>query len=152
MRGNEIESRIGLLSEQQKVCLRHVSRGLSSKEIAQETGLSPQTVDTYLKAAMARLEVGSRREAARLLAASEIPQPLGSPSLAVEVNGGASDQASTTTGGGLIGLIVPPPVGGRRNLLGPAERNLAILKVAMLGALVVLALALLIAGALRTFR
>lgn len=59
------------LTEGQKTCLRLVGRGMSSKEIAQETGLAPQTVDTYVKAAMAKLGASNRRDAARLLGAAE---------------------------------------------------------------------------------
>jgi DNA-binding CsgD family transcriptional regulator len=69
------------LSEKQKACLRLVAEGLTSKEIAQRLAISPMTVDTYIKAAMARMGASTRREAAKAFAASEasLPQSLGSP-------------------------------------------------------------------------
>lgn len=72
------------LSDQQIACLQRVERGLSSKEIAHELGISPATVDTYLKAAMQRLGTNRRRDAARILRSliecDSLPQKLGSPS------------------------------------------------------------------------
>lgn len=72
------------LSEQQIICLSWVEKGFSSKDIAQEMGISPATVDTYLKVAMQRLGTNRRREAARIyrLTVGEqgLPQKLGSQS------------------------------------------------------------------------
>lgn len=55
----------------QRTCLRLVARGRSSKEIAQETGLSYQTVDQYVSRAAATLRASNRREAARLFSEFE---------------------------------------------------------------------------------
>jgi len=63
-----MENRINQLTDTQQTCLRLVARNLSSKEIAIETGLSPQTVDQYLSKAATILGASNRREAARLLA------------------------------------------------------------------------------------
>lgn len=68
------------LTDGQKACLRLVAQGMSSKEIARELQLTPLTVDTYVKAAIARLGVANRREAARRLHEQEISQKSGSPS------------------------------------------------------------------------
>jgi hypothetical protein len=130
---------------------------MSSKEIAIETGLSPQTVDTYLKQAIARLEVPSRREAARVLlawenGAGDPSQKTGSPSAAVATAPPPSQQEVLTGQGGSGGYTVLPPVGGTVNRLGGVARTLAILKVAVISATVVVGLALLIAGGLWTFR
>jgi DNA-binding CsgD family transcriptional regulator len=59
------------LTESQKACLRLVAAGRSSKEIALETGLSPQTIDQYLRRAAMTLGASNRREAARLFAELE---------------------------------------------------------------------------------
>lgn len=53
------------LTDMQRSCLELVALNRSSKEIAQETGLTYQTVDQYLSRAAAVLGVSSRREAAR---------------------------------------------------------------------------------------
>lgn len=72
---------IDQLTARERDCLRLVARGMSSKEIALALGLSPLTVDGYLKEAARTLGVSSRREAARLLAAHEQspPQPPETP-------------------------------------------------------------------------
>lgn len=140
------------LTEGQKSCLRLVARGMTSKEIALVTGLTPQTVDTYIKSAMGRLGASSRREAARMLSRAEASQSLGSPSGAVATTALPMDQAIAADGGGLARWLRPPPVGGRSNDLTAAERTFAILKVAAISAATVVALALLIAGVLQTFR
>ncbi len=67
------------LTARERDCLRLVARGMSSKEIALELGLSPLTVDGYLKEAVRTLGAATRREAARMLIAHEgdAPQNLG---------------------------------------------------------------------------
>ncbi len=69
------------LTARERDCLRLVARGMSSKEIALALGLSPLTVDGYLKEAARTLGVSSRREAARILTAHEdaSPQPPETP-------------------------------------------------------------------------
>ncbi len=59
------------LDENQKLCLRLVHQGYTSKQIAQQTHLSAGTVDQYIFRANAILGVTDRREAARLLASAE---------------------------------------------------------------------------------
>ncbi|MDH4744584.1 helix-turn-helix transcriptional regulator [Sphingomonas sp. CBMAI 2297] len=66
---------IDQLTARERDCLRLVARGMSSKEIALTLGLSPLTVDGYLKEAARTLGVSSRREAARILAAHEHLSP-----------------------------------------------------------------------------
>ncbi|HWU95160.1 MAG TPA: helix-turn-helix transcriptional regulator [Sphingomonas sp.] len=63
------------LTARERDCLRLVARGMSSKEIALALGLSPLTVDGYLKEAARTLGVSSRREAARILASHEEAPP-----------------------------------------------------------------------------
>lgn len=125
---------------------------MSSKEIAQKVGLTPQTVDTYIKAAMAKLVVDNRREAARMLASQETSQQSGSPSktLAAPPENRNHDPAAERVG--WRNSLLPPPIGGSRNDMNAAEKTLAVLKVAVIAGIVVLALALSIAGALYTFR
>lgn len=63
-----VDSVVEQLSESQRMCLRLVAENKSSKEIAIETGLSPQTVDQYLARAASLLGVSNRRDAARRFA------------------------------------------------------------------------------------
>ncbi|WP_404482224.1 helix-turn-helix transcriptional regulator [Novosphingobium sp. BL-52-GroH] len=54
------------LTRRQCQCLKLVGKGLKSKEIARELGISPSTVDNHVLRAMERLEVSSRTKAAHL--------------------------------------------------------------------------------------
>lgn len=146
-----VEKPVGSLSESQKGCLRLVAQGMSSKEIAIAVKLTPQTVDTYIKTAMSRLGVSNRREAARLLADWEASQKTGSPSQTVVETAPAVEERGAVGRGSAVHLISLPPVGGRQNALSNTEKLLAALKVAVVGATAVIALALLIAGVLKTF-
>ncbi|HYJ30812.1 MAG TPA: helix-turn-helix transcriptional regulator [Allosphingosinicella sp.] len=138
------------LSDGQKACLRLVAQGMSSKEIAKALGLTPQTVDTYVKTSMARLGVTSRREAARILVASELSRKLGSPSARLADCGPESQMASTGTTGWLS-WVRPPPVGGGFHDLNWSQKTYQALLVAVISASIVVALALLIAGLFQTF-
>jgi DNA-binding CsgD family transcriptional regulator len=125
------------LSEMQRNCLELVAMNRTSKEIAQETGLSHQTVDQYLSRAAAVLGVSSRREAARRDR---------------EFNQGAFKQSEfrsaavatpeiSGTQSGPIGTPDPkrrwklslnvPGIGGTRHDLGPVQVLYAILRVSL---------------------
>lgn len=64
-------SQVSRLSEEQLLCLRGVLAGLTSAQIASETGLPVARADSLLRAAVRDLGVGSRTEAALLVAAVE---------------------------------------------------------------------------------
>jgi len=66
-----VDDPINQLSGMQRTCLRLVALNRSSKEIAQETGLSHHTVDQYISRAVVALGATNRREAARRLAEIE---------------------------------------------------------------------------------
>ena len=140
------------LSKGQKTCLRLVAQGMSSKEIAQQTGLAPQTVDTYLKMALARLGVTNRREAARRLVAWELSQKSGSPTQAVAGQPPASDPPSQTGGKRRPAKLGLPPVGGAFHDLGWAQKTYLALRVAIFSAAGLSAVTLVIAGLFWTFR
>lgn len=144
--------RTGDLTESQKRCLRLVSRGMSSKEIAIETGWTPQTVDTYLKKAIAALCVSSRRDAARCLREAELSQKSGSPSPDLAPLPAGGDETEALELAWWKELIRPPPVGGKTNRLSWSQKSVAALRIAVIGAVTVIGLALLIAGTLLTFR
>ena len=146
-----MNSPVETLSESQKTCLRLVARGMTSKEIAKDTGLAPQTVDTYLKTAMARLNAPTRRDAARLLAEHELPQNLGSPPPSIVAPTVDCDEQPATRKRGWVDALIPPPLGGAVNDLTFAQRTYAVLKVAAISAAAVFALTLAVTGILETF-
>lgn len=119
---------------------------MTSKEIAQQTGLAPQTVDTYLKIALARLEVSNRREAARRLVAWELSQKSGSPSEAVAGEPSSSDPPFQTGSKIWLALLGLPPVGGALHDLTWARKTYLALRVALISAAGLSAVTLVIAG------
>jgi len=141
-----------MLTEGQKTCLRLVAQGMTSKEIAQATGLAPQTVDTYLKVAMGRMGAPTRRDAARKLLESELPHNLGSPPQAVAEHSEPCDQRGAPRKRGWIEALAPPPLGGTVNDLSASQRTYAVLRVAVISSATVFALTLAVAGILETFR
>ena len=54
------------LSERETQVLRHVARGLTHGQIATRLGISPHTVDTYIKRVRAKLGVGNKAELTRV--------------------------------------------------------------------------------------
>ncbi|TZG28731.1 response regulator transcription factor [Sphingomonas montanisoli] len=66
---------IDRLSDRQKECLRLVWRHQSSKDIARHLGLSPHTVDDYLRKAIRTLDAADRIDAARRLHEAEVATP-----------------------------------------------------------------------------
>lgn len=113
------------LTPRERDCLRLVGQARSSKEIAIELGLSPFTVDEYVRSAVAKTGARNRREAARLLGEEESlsPERLGDePRALVE---GASPPAPSSPAGseGVPGRRIPFLRQGRRyNDLGWRER------------------------------
>lgn len=139
------------LSEGQKACLRLVARGMSSKEIAKALDMTPQTVDTYLKASMSRLGASNRRKAARMLTAEEASQKLGSPSPELAEHGREPDQMAATGTSAWPSWVRLPPVGGGTHDLNWSQKTYQALLVAVISTAIVVALALTIAGLFHTF-
>lgn len=143
------------LSQAQKDCLRLAYRGKSSKEIARLTGFAPSTVDTYLSKAAITLGVGSRREAARNFMEWENGQVGKIGFLRFRQGEGIDKRAPSQnrsgpeagTAGGSIGrmlskIVFLPPIGGRENDLTVSERIQAIMKIGLVSAVTLIAIAL----------
>lgn len=124
-----------------------------SKEIAQVTGLTPSTVDTYLKGASAILGTPKRREAARKFAESDPSQRLGSQPEALSPPPAVPHHDEVPRGAGepdsWFKAVVTPPIGGAANDLTSTNRLIAMLRVAGLMAVVMTALILFAIGALK---
>ena len=130
------------LTDSQTRCLRLVGKGMSSKEIAIETGLSPRTVDQYVNRAALSLGASSRREAARILDSFESGE---SKKLQLQSPGVADspDAGSLASSGGthpvqsnvrsILGWL--PPLGGERHDLMPSETLVEIVKAALVAAI-----------------
>lgn len=148
--GGELRHAAELLSERQRECLRLVGEGFRSKEIGPRLDLAPSSVDTYIKAAVAKLGVSDRREAARVLAKFELSQRLGSPSeqLSPSLQTDA-DEVQQEPRGFWKRILNLPPIGGYPNRLSAQERLLAMLRVACIMTGVAAGFVLLFVGALR---
>lgn len=86
-------NRLARLTQQQRICLRHVYAHMTSKEIALVLGIRPGSVDQHVKSAMQILGVADRRAAARLLVEHERESP---QRLAYQFRRIASDAPSDT--------------------------------------------------------
>ena len=130
------------LTDSQTRCLRLVGQGMSSKEIALETGLSPRTVDQYVNRAALTLGASSRREAARILTCVESSEwknlQLQSQGVAAGPEAGTlapsgGSQATRTNAAGIFRWL--PPLGGKRHDLNAAETLREIVKAALIAAI-----------------
>lgn len=156
------------LSEGEKQCLRLVSQGFNSKEIARQLHISEHTVDQRVRTSLRKFGVPSRKEAARLFATGEQHQPqfgtyqplihqsepLASdpdhaPSLAQPDR--PDEQMERKP---LLRRILAfgPPLGGSTNELSIDGRILAMIRAAVLTGVGVVTLLLLIAGAFTVLR
>ena len=142
MIANETFKRAGALTDSQIRCLRLVGQGMSSKEIALATGLSPRTVDQYVNRAAMLLGASSRREAARILILAESDeskklqlqsQGLADPADDGRVSASGSDQHGRDDATGIFRRV--PPLGGKRHDLSPAETLGEIVKAALIAAI-----------------
>lgn len=142
---------IDQLSERQKACLTYVGQGMSSKEIAKETGLSPRSVDTYLTDAMALLGATNRRDAARIFLSQSPSQELRSQSQRLAASA-ADRPAGWRAGLSLLQtLLLPIPVGGSVNDLNAAQKSLFALRIGITGVVLLLAIITVFVGLLTVF-
>ena len=150
-----IAQQLSELSEGQRSCLRLVARGMSSKEIARATGLSHNTVDTYIKRALPVIGASNRRDAARIVVKSELSQKMGPPPESVVFQADSAILTSSTShrssNVSLSSLFDLPKIGGGVNDLAWVERHYAIIKVAALGFSIILAITLASVGILWVF-
>lgn len=120
------------LSGRQRQCLELVAEGYTSKQIARELELSPSTVDNHLNAAVERLGLSGRAEAARALR-NRTP---------------SQDKAAAPRPPSLLRL---PPVGGSPNRLSLGRRYFHVVQIALLGTMAMTAIVMTIAGLVQLF-
>lgn len=114
---------------------------MSSKEIAQQLGLSPRSVDTYLTTAKEVLKASNRRDAARIFMASRVSQKLPSQSDAL-VDPPKCDDVVRRTGLALLKhALFPIPLGGTVHELKASEKLLYSARIALSGVIVLLTIA-----------
>lgn len=160
------------LTDVQRTCLRLVAKGLTSKEIARETGLTYQTVDQYLSRAALLIGAQNRREAARLFAQWEqfsraefksVDLADSSPAAILDLSAkpqgwpqaeGSEQVMRDSAAEAFMSAASPgwpvavPPVGGEVNGLTSKQRLYAILRIAAFSAIAMLAIVLVLTGTL----
>jgi DNA-binding CsgD family transcriptional regulator len=153
------------LSEGEKQCLRLVSQGFNSKEIARQLHVSEHTVDQRVRTSLRKFGVPSRKEAARLFVSFEQPQPQSgtyqplihqTQRLASDADPASSlaqpdrpDEQKEPRQLLRRILAFGPPLGGSINELSVDGRILAMIRAAVLTGVGVVTLLLLIAGAFK---
>ncbi len=125
------------LSERQVQTLTLVAKGLTSKEIGRELGVSPSTVDNHIRAAIDRLGARNRQHAARMIRTAEAARANPEQS-AVPITEAQRSEEFT--------WWKLPPLGGRPNTLTPTQRIYHILQIALFAVVAVSAAILTIAG------
>lgn len=145
------------LNAKQKECLRLVSEGLTSKQIAPRVGLTHESVNTYVKAAARLLGAPNRAVAARMLLEHEALPKGEFPSQPVEpapqlseteaTDGLSRSPRSAPLIGGIMASV--PPIGGSVSGLTAGEKVAAMLRAALFMSAVVATLILLIVGGLK---
>jgi len=153
------------LSEGEKQCLRLVSQGYNSKEIARQLHISEHTVDQRVRTSLRKFGVPSRKEAARLFVSVEQPQPqtgtyqplihqsepLASDPVPASSLAQPDRPDERTQHNRLLKRILAfgPPLGGSTNELSKDGRILAMIRAAVLTGVGLVTLLLLIAGAFK---
>lgn len=145
------------LSEKQKLCLRLVGQGLSSKEIAPIAQTTYGVVDNTIAAACLKLGVKNRREAARILIAEEsngvqqmhVQPPALVPPSCIEEEFGQAEQrptAFTSLRKVIEALFSLPPIGGQANDLVASERAIGMARIGFASALLLIATIVIVQG------
>lgn len=124
------------LSDRQAQCLALASKGMTSKEIGREIGISPSTVDNHLRVVAAKLQVGNRREAIRKLKVSQDA----TEALILD----APDRPSPPSSATKMGLF--PLLGGSANTLPTTTRLGMVVRIALAGTMALAAIVTTISG------
>lgn len=153
MHGSQTESNTSKLSARQKECLSLVGEGYTSKEIARQLSISPSTVDNHVNSAISLTGAANRAEAARMLRYKTHRQPLPRQPQTllnpqeIDINDGANRETMSSIS--LSHFLKLPPFKGRVDNVSWGVRTFQILQIAVLGSIGVLAVALIMAGAIR---
>jgi len=157
------DDRLARLTERQRQLLILVADNKSSsKLLAQETGLTPASIDTILQGAAKILEVRGREDAARRYAElveqnSQTASQLRSSSFpdaakSAPLTSARADRRIAGMGSKFIGFLYSGvPLGGKTRDYGWRQILFEIFRVALLGLTALFALVLIVLGFFKTF-
>lgn len=148
------------LTDGQKACLRLVDDHHTSKEIARILGISPFTVDQRLDAARRKLNAQSRKDAAKIFAATEhgdLSEPFVYEPQRLEAAGFNDIPMSPPNRVGqtlarFSSLASVPPIGGERHELSKKEILVQSLNIAFFSTLVIAFVVVVLTGTMRLFQ
>ncbi len=140
---NSATASLDRLSERQRQCLTLVGDGYTSKQIGRALNLSPSTIDNHLRAAIERLGLDNRIDAARVLKQA-LNQDLALSSETVGLPGAVGDSVAAS-------LFRLPPIGGTPNRLSQRRRFFHVVQIALLGTMALAAATITIAGIVHLF-
>ena len=141
------------LSATQIRLLRMVADGVTaSKVLAQRTGLQPNSIDTYLQSAARQLGCPNRTSAAARLLELERENSQSRSQLRANRLVRRAKAVTFQVARAVWRFLTGVPLGGKRHDLSWAGVGLQILRVGIVGAVGLTALALILLGILRTFR
>ena len=148
------------LSERQRQCLRLVGRGFTSKDIANELGLSHLTVDQHVTRAIKIVGATTRGEAARILASWDDPHPQKLDTQPAAIAEPSAEAHSSLQARGQIGILKMlaaalfglPPVGGTENDLKAGNRLAHILRIGFVSAVIMFAILVVASGTIQLLR
>lgn len=125
------------LSDRQAQCLALASKGMTSKEIGREIGISPSTVDNHLRVAAAKMQVGNRRQAIRRMKlTTEVAEGL--------VQEAPDAPAAAPSPNAKTSMF--PPLGGSANTMPTTTRLAMVVRIALAGTMVLAAITTTISG------
>lgn len=145
------------LTDGQKACLRLVDDHHTSKEIGRILGISPFTVDQRLDAARRKLNAQSRKDAAKIFAATEhstisepfVYQPQWLEQRAIADISVPSPNRVEQIFSRASSLVSVPPIGGERHELSKKEILVQSLNIAFFSTLVIAIVVVVLTGTLR---
>lgn len=136
------------LSGRQRECLTLVGDGYTSKEIARKLSISPSTVDNHINSAIHLTGAANRAEAARMLKQIAHRQALPrQPQTLLKPEKTGTDEAVDRPAVWTQFLKLPPFRGTADNMSGRL-RTFHIVQLAIVSSIAVLAIALIMAGAM----
>lgn len=136
------------LSERQRQCLELVALGYTSKQIGRQLHIAPSTVDNHLSAALERLGMNNRADAARAMRARA---SAARPDVADEAASPPADEPVESAPSLLSEVLRLPPLGGSENRLSLRRRYVHVVQIALLGTMAMTAVVMTIAGLVQLF-
>jgi DNA-binding CsgD family transcriptional regulator len=138
------------ISARQLQCMSRVAKGLTSKQIARELGLSPSTVDNHVQAVVERLGVANRLDAARVIVSMQDTRS--DPADCIDQTSVHAEDTDDHNREETFKLAQLPTVGGRRNGFKNHARFLYVIQIAFLSTMVFAAITATVAGIVTLFK